>query len=387
VLDQSGKPKKISPTAWLDRHKSIEQITWAPGYPMLVRDQLVAEGGWIKRKKITTFNQYRPPTLIHGDPGKAGPWLDHVHKVYPQDAEHITPWLAHRVQRPAEKINHSLVLGGLQGIGKDSMLEPVKRAVGPWNFHEVSPQHLLGKFCGFLKSVVLRVNEGRDLGEFNRYQFYEQLKPISAAPPDTLRVNEKHLREYYIFNVCGVIITTNYKTDGLYLPADDRRHYVAWSDLTKDDFIPAYWNALWRWYDHGGDGHVAAYLAAFDLSGFDPKAPPPKTDAFWAIVDANHPPEEAELADVLDLLDPPNPDAVTLEAIRDNAIGDFEAWWRDRKNRRAIPYRMEACGYTPVRNPDSKQGLWRVNGVRQAIYTRASLPPAERLKAARKLAE
>ena len=179
VLDQNGKPKKIRPTAWLDRHKSIKQITWAPGYPMLVRDQLVAEGGWIKRKKITTFNQYRPPTLIHGDANKAGPWLDHVHKVYPQDAEHIIPWLAHRVQRPQEKINHALVLGGLQGIGKDSMLEPVKRAVGPWNFHEVSPQHLLGKFCGFLKSVILRVNEGRDLGEFNRYQFYEQLKPIT----------------------------------------------------------------------------------------------------------------------------------------------------------------------------------------------------------------
>jgi hypothetical protein len=31
---------------------------------------------------------------------------------------------------------------------------------------------------------------------------------------------------------------------------------------------------------------VAAYLANLDLSAFDPKAPPPKTDAFWAIVDA-----------------------------------------------------------------------------------------------------
>jgi hypothetical protein len=33
------------------------------------------------------------------------------------------------------------------------LLEPVKRAVGPWNFHEVSPQHMLGRFNGFLKSV------------------------------------------------------------------------------------------------------------------------------------------------------------------------------------------------------------------------------------------
>ena len=65
--------------------------------------------------------------------------------------KHILKWLAHRVQRPAEKINHALVLGGAQGIGKDTMLEPVKRAIGPWNFSEVSPQHMLGRFNGFLK--------------------------------------------------------------------------------------------------------------------------------------------------------------------------------------------------------------------------------------------
>jgi hypothetical protein len=57
-------------------------------------------------------------------------------------------WLAHRVQQPQEKINHALVLGGPQGIGKDSLLEPVKRAVGPWNVAEVSPQHVLGRFNG-----------------------------------------------------------------------------------------------------------------------------------------------------------------------------------------------------------------------------------------------
>jgi hypothetical protein len=29
-----------------------------------------------------------------------------------------------------------------------------------------------------------------------------------------------NLREHSVFNCCGVIITTNYKTDGIYLPAD-----------------------------------------------------------------------------------------------------------------------------------------------------------------------
>ena len=43
-------------------------------------------------------------------------------------------WLAHRVQRPEDKINHALVLGGAMGIGKDTIIEPVKHAIGPWNF-------------------------------------------------------------------------------------------------------------------------------------------------------------------------------------------------------------------------------------------------------------
>jgi hypothetical protein len=79
---------------------------------------------------------------------------------------------------------------------------------------------------------------------------------------------------------------------------------VAWSDLTKDDFTPGYWNDLWEWYETGGYGHVAAYLAGLDLSGFDPKAPPPKTQAFWDIADANRAPEDAELADVNRILAP-----------------------------------------------------------------------------------
>jgi hypothetical protein len=77
-----------------------------------------------------------------------------------------------------------------------------------------------------------------------------------------------------------VIITTNHKADGFYLPPDDRRHFVAWSDLTKDDFADGYWNAIWDYYARGGYCHVAAYLSELDISSFDPKAPPPKTPAF-----------------------------------------------------------------------------------------------------------
>jgi hypothetical protein len=382
-VSDSGS-KSIAATAWLDRHKAIEQMTWCPGLPMLIRDRLVAEGGWIERRNVTTFNLYRPPQIIRGNARQAQRWLDHVNHVFGDDADHIVAWLAHWVQRPKEKINHALVLGGAQGIGKDTMLEPVKQAIGHWNFHEVSPTQMMGRFNSFLKSVILRVSEARDLGDVDRYSFYDHMKGVTAAPPDVLRVDEKNLREYSIFNICGVIITTNHKADGIYLPADDRRHFVAWSDRSKDDFSESYWNDLWGWYAKGGDRNVAAYLAEHDLSSFNPKAPPPKTPAFWDIVDASRAPEDAELADVIDKMG--NPNATTLIAITNNATGNFEIWIRDRKNRRAVPHRLEQCGYVPIRNDAAKDGLWKINGARQVIYAKSSLSVRDRHIAASDLA-
>src|SRR5262249_55086081 len=151
----------------------------------------------------------------------------------------------------------------------------------------------------FAKAVILRISEARDLGEINGYAFYERMKIYAAAPPDTLRINSKHLRQYYILNCCSPIITTNY-AGGLYLLPDDRRYYVAWSERTKEDFDREYWNGLWNWYYDGGFEHVAAFLATLDLSKFDPKAPPPLTEAFWTMVNTNRPSEEAEIQDLID---------------------------------------------------------------------------------------
>jgi hypothetical protein len=393
VLDKHGRPKRvkgklvtISASKWLDQNRPVEQMTWVPGFPMLIKNRLVVDGGWIERADVTCFNHYRAPRIVPGDASKAGPWLDHVRKIYSADAAHIIAWLAHRVQRPQEKINHALVLGGLQGIGKDTLLEPVKHAVGPWNFRDVIPANLFGRFNSFAKAVILRVNEARDLGDaerVNRFTFYDHTKTYTAAPPDVLRIDEKNLREYYVFNVLGFLITTNYKTDGIYLPADDRRHYVAWSNFTKEAFTSIYWNELWNWYYTGGFEHVAAYLAALDISAFDPKAPPPKTPAFWDIVSANTAPEDAELMDVIDKLG--NPDALTVKRLIAAATGDIADWLMERRNRRALPHRLEHCGYASVKNPDNKQGLWKLKDGQQNIYAKASLSPAEAIKIARGL--
>jgi hypothetical protein len=372
-----GKPTRAS--KYLKQNFAVEQMTWAPGEPLLITHRLIVEGGWIDRHGVNVFNLYKPPTIAHGDASRAGPWVDHVHKLYPENAEHIIQWCAQRVQRPQEKINHALVLGGVPGIGKDTLLEPVKRAVGPWNWQEQSPKGVTARFNDFLKSVVLRINEAHDLGDISRYAFYDHMKAYTASPPDVLRVEPKYITAYQVLNCVGIIYTTNYK-DSLYLPPDDRRHFVCWSDCTKEDFAESYWNTIWGLYNNDLDRHVAAYLAMLDLSSFDPKAPPPKTAAFWFAVDAGRAPEEGELADVLDKKG--NPAAVTLAQIIDSAPHTFSEWLKDRKNRRVIPHRLERCGYTAVRNDaDARDGQWKIGGQRLTAYALAELSARDRYKA------
>lgn len=166
------RPGDTTPAAWLDRNRPVEQVTWSPGEPELIEGRLIHDGGWAPHEGARVFNLYRPPAAIrmldHETAAvEAKPWLDHFARVYPDEAErrHAIHWMAHRVQRPDIKINHGLILAGMPGGGKDTILVPVRRAVGEWNFRHVTPGDFVGKWNDFARSVVLCVSEARDEGE------------------------------------------------------------------------------------------------------------------------------------------------------------------------------------------------------------------------------
>jgi hypothetical protein len=390
------------------RTHGVEQATWAPGRPMIVRDKLISNGTWISEPGACVYNLYKPaPVNSKGDAKLAEPWLNHAKVIYPDDWQHLLGWFAWRVQRADVKINHCIVLGGDPGIGKDSMIAGLRQAIGPWNMGECNPPNLFEDYtASFLQRVILRVNEARDMGEgrINRYDFYEGTKTMMADPPETLPVQEKYLKRYEIMNLVGVLITTNNKTNGLYLPHDDRRYYVAWSPLKPADISPGYFTNLWAWYAErdstgaSGFDHVAAFLRDYDLAAFDPKATPPKTPAFFEIVGANQAPEESELVALLAIMGDPiglnepgtvtMPEAITLAQVVAAAGRDLEQfeelreWLAHRKNRRQVPGRFEKAGYAMTRNPaDQHDGQWMVAGKRQTVYTLKHLSGRDALKA------
>lgn len=388
-LNSKGEEIFIDAATFIAKHQCVEQMTWYPGLPQVIERKLMYDGGLVDDRTAQIYNSYRPaPELKGGDPAKAKPWLRHVYDLYPNEFKHIVRWLAHRVQRPDQKCNHALVLIGEQGIGKDTVLYPVVQAIGRWNHRAISPQVLLGRFNGWQKTVLLQVNEGRDLGDLDRYAFYEHCKPVIAAPPDFLLVDEKHKPEYLIPNVCGVVIGSNHGTDGIYISEDDRRHYVAKSEKSRSDFKESYFDRLYRWFDRqGGNAHVAAFLRHVDLSRFSPTAPPPKTAAFWEIVNAEQPPEVTMLREVIDEIAETNgvyPTILTLDMLRVKAPASspLELWLNDKKMRRQIPKQLERAGFIAVPNM-TDSGLWRVGGKRITIYGWKQLPAKTRFSAAK----
>ena len=380
---KGGKVVMVKATVRLARERSVESLTWDPGEPEFIRNKLAVDTGWVPKIGATTLNNYRPPILDLGDPTKATRWVEHWHTLYPEDADHIIAWFASRVQSPGIKINHALVLGGAPKIGKDTLLEPIVTAVAPWSFREITLTGLISKNNEFYRAVIIRLAEARDMGELgrvDRYGLYDHMKPYLASPPEPIRINEKYLREYNIFNRFGMVITTNHR-DALHLKADDRRHYVAFSERKIEDFSPEFWANFWSWYrNEDGIKHVVAYLHQHDLSGFDPKASPPKTPAFWYMVGADRGETHGELIDAIEAL--AFPPALTINQLVEKAP-ELE-WLLDRKMRRVIRKQLEEAGYLATENPNAAtDGLWVIKKRRQMIYVRSDWDRQRRLEAAR----
>jgi Primase C terminal 2 (PriCT-2)/Family of unknown function (DUF5906) len=377
--------KMVPMSEVLKRTRAVDQVSWMPGRPQIVRNVVVTKAGVEVEPDNVVLNLYRAPLRVDGVAQHSLPWRRHLEMLYPDDAEWITKWMAHCIQKPWEKKNHALVLGGKSGVGKDTILYPLILGVGGQNWAEATPTALMGRFNAFLQAVVLRISEVHNLGEnLTRRKLYEHLKPILASPPETLQIDAKNVEVRSILNVVSVLMTTNYRHEGFYLPEEDRRHYMAWTEVTerevKQNKGGDYYAKLHKWMDGDGAAHVVAYLRAVDISQWDAKAPPPKTRWWHSVVgvstqDVN---DEA-LADAIAAMG--HRAVFSKEELTAAADTVLQAWIDDPKNTRAFPARLHGEGYERIPS-SSKGGRWKLKDYRNvSLYGKISLPVADQIRA------
>jgi hypothetical protein len=248
---------------------SVAGVTYAAG-----ENVLVAYGG---DPLANRWRDARPAVSGGGDPTK---WLDHCRTMVP-DAdllEHLWDVMAFKLQNPAIKVNHAVLHGGDEGCGKDSMWAPFIWSVcGPHMLNRglVDNESLSSQFDYHLESEILLINELREPDAGARRVLANRLKPIIAAPPETLPINRKHHHPYSMANRLFVLAFSNDPVP-LSLPSQDRRWCCVWSYAPRMD-PDAGW-ALWQWFKSGGFEACAAWLYARDVRAFNPGAAPPWTD-------------------------------------------------------------------------------------------------------------
>ena len=241
---------------------------------------------------------------VKGKAGDVTAWLNHCKTLVPNhdELEHIFNVMAFKVQNPSIKINHAILHGGNQGLGKDTMYSPFIWAVcGPHlkNRGYIDNDSMASQFGYALECEILILNELKETDARERRALANKLKPIIAAPPETLSVNRKGLHPYDMANRLFVLAFSNDSVP-IQLETQDRRWFCVWSHAPVMDYDDA--QTMWNWFKKGGGYEaIAAWLYARDVSNFNPSAAPMMTEFKLNLIEQGMSGAESYLVDMMRL--------------------------------------------------------------------------------------
>jgi len=301
ALNQFYDPAKnqyYTPDAWSNTHMDkdtearktalqggvakVDRLDFAPAKPRTFTRQGVVYGN--------TWSQAHTPL---GAAGNCDMWLHHWQQMgWGGHRAHMLQWMAYTVLHPERKINHMLLLGGAEGVGKDFLLHPLMTAMGEYST-TIGGERLVSNFNSYLmRAKHLHVNEA-ELGDHRAAREVSvRIKELAAAPPAVIPVEGKGRDVQFITNLVNVTMATNSRQP-IRLNEVSRRIYAMWTPLQiRDDYgemLPEwarYWRAAWQWMAAGGVEHCIHYLRnEVDLTNFHPEEAPPMTQFLREITD------------------------------------------------------------------------------------------------------
>lgn len=247
--------KMMTPHAWFlgvgDGPVATVQTHW-PG-----RGGLFVEGG------VPMANTWvAAPRPLSGrvvDEQDVAPWLELVELICasegPSAALWVLDWFALLVGSPDIKPGWGLMIQSeMHGVGKDMMLSPVLRALGPRNVASPSMKEIVSGFNEFAAARLVSVSdlERNTRGSTTAHDVYETIKPWTENTSRLVQINEKHRRPYRARNVSGWVITSN-AGDAMPLAESDRRFFVVMSRMKPRDGSFYKWVRGWLEKEGGHD--------------------------------------------------------------------------------------------------------------------------------------
>jgi hypothetical protein len=282
------KKNRIQASIYFDERRqeygapAVIGVTYAAGENVLVaRDGLVYANRWVNHRPDMSGSD----KIADAD---VSLWLKHCEDLVPDGAEldHVLDVMAFKVQNPNVKINHAVLHGGDEGSGKDTMWAPFLWAIGGEHQHNrsiIENKGLESQWGYGLEAEVVILNELKEPEARERRALSNRLKPIIAAPPETLTINRKGLHPYEMLNRLLVIAFTNDPLP-ITIPTQDRRWCCIWSRAGR--MTEEHSARVWKWYKSGGFEKIGAWLHQRDVSAFNPAAAPPVTE--WKLNMVEH---------------------------------------------------------------------------------------------------
>lgn len=394
---RNGELRPFAPSRAInsvDTGLTVEGSTWWPGMPRFIENIVVTERGAMRLKGAVCYNSYIAPDRsglrTDRDPQ---PWIDHVKRLYPdpKEHEHFFDFAAHMLQKPDEKVNHGLVMAGAQGIGKDTALLPIRRGVGEWNAAEVGPDAIHEQYNGYVRAVLLVINEVRPHDEDHKASnFYNILKPMLASPPDMLPMTIKYANTIYVRNLCHVVLTTNDPLT-MYIPPEDRRLFVMTSALedprSAKVFPDNYFDDLYGFLEDGGSDAVVNWLLNRTIFEFNSAAPPPMTHGKKSIIESAHQVRRTLIDELFEfysdtLYGGERPEVIfqkdLLQFVSEQNYFDDAQKVINQLNAKNFHFKMAERGYDMLRNPDASE--WKNGKYRTRMaFCRKDVPRDQQL--------
>jgi hypothetical protein len=215
--------------------------------------------------------------------GGVKPFLCLLLRLVPNRAarRYALHWLAHLIQHPDIKMHVSLAFWSHeQGVGKNLLFECMTAIIGAAHSTVIGQAELAGNFNGWANRKVLVI--GDEVSSSDRRQDTDKLKGLVTGT--TVYINEKYQPAREVPNFLNFIFLSNHH-DALFLDDMDRRYFV-W-EISADRLPEAHAQRFVKWRDNGGLSALLHFFMHLDITGFNPKAPAPMTDAKQQMVQDN----------------------------------------------------------------------------------------------------
>jgi hypothetical protein len=200
------------------------------------------------------------PSRILSVPGDPSPFLHYLEHLIPdkKDRWEVMRWIATLIALPGIRMRYGLLLASsLQGVGKTTLCEILRRLVGEHNCSAPSAKDVVeSQFNGWI--VRKRLAFVNEIYEGSAWNAYNKIK--SFVSDDTLLANEKFVPGYSISNKAHFVLCSN-ATVALKVEASDRRFLIP--AVAEKAQPPEFWARLHDWLEGGGYGIIRHWAETF----------------------------------------------------------------------------------------------------------------------------